>query len=156
MKPEIIYKFACGNIGPAKKKSHKNICPKCGSGIVGRPRVCEVCGSGFIGGVHGKRSAKCQNCQDEADLVRHEAKTNAKKRIENKRRDQNLGIAQALAKREAQRNMKPNCLFFEHCLNFDLKENPKYCLRCEHYLYKNLNYGRGSSSGAMERRDQAL
>ena len=156
MKPERIYKFACGNIGLPKLIHKKRVCPDCDAKIIGRLEICQKCGIDFFGNVHGRANAFCKKCQTDARRARQRAydktfvaKNKAEVRISSakakviaekdaKIKAIRLKIAENAADREKTKTMRVKCLFFDHCLKFDLKDDPNACTKCEEYVYKHV------------------
>jgi hypothetical protein len=139
MKPEKIYKFQCGNIGPAKIVRRRKGCPECGAKLVGVLSVCKKCGVEFFGSL-GRPKKFCSQCED---IVRAEQRYQRGKRLlsskENKakkdrdRKIKMLGIIEVARLREERKNMRTDCMFFKHCLKFDLKKDLNACVGCLNY-----------------------
>ena len=131
-----IYKFTCGYIGISKKIHCKNVCPKCGSGIIGGVWTCEDCGKTFVSNRNGKSSCRCPECYAKFDRARRStydkqyqktrATMEAKRKIVKK-----ITFANKLPSPSA----RAHCKFYDHCLKFALKENLNACQGCKLYVF---------------------
>lgn len=141
--PKKIYKFTCGHVSHAKTKNRKKVCPKCDAKIVGRWLKCDECGEGFVGRKTGRMQKLCpkhQALKTKEWRARRDAARDARIRraiqAEKNRIERRERFLAEIVKRKYRKNMKQDCVIFEHCLEWDLKKDQDHCLTCKRYSPK--------------------
>lgn len=138
--PKKIYKFKCGCISHAKTKNRKKVCPKCETVMLGRWLICDECGEGFVGRKTGRMEKLCPKHQSEKTkkwrAARDKARDKRSKKAIQAEKDRLKKKERVLAEkveRDYRKNMKQDCVIFDHCLNWDLKKDQNSCVRCIRY-----------------------
>jgi len=134
-KPVHVYKFKCGHVGPSKRVLSKNVCPKCGASKVGKMFVCVDCGVEFVSNGNDNRTCRCPKHQKE---YRAECRRIYEKERYRKYKKAMVKKKMTFSDPPVSRLVKSHCLFYEHCLEFDLKKDKNACVCCQRYVHSNI------------------
>ena len=143
-----IYKFECGHVGISTVVLSKNICPKCGSGILGGLYTCEDCGAEFVSKRNGNGVFRCKDCYAIYDKARRKVYGTAYQKKLKEAKTVRKAVRKAVHVRVSQEkplepSMRPSCKFFNHCMNFALQEDINACQGCKLYVSKSTPAIRG-------------